>query len=397
MNNRPKLGVIQSHPIQYFSPLYRELAKDTRIRFKALYCSAQGAETYRDEGFQRSIKWDTPLLEGHESQILPNLGGDKGVGGFFSLINLGLIKELRTGGYDAMVVNGHNYFSYVLGLLLCKLFGIKAYMRCETHARLERHSLKRLFRRFFLRGLFTQVCHGGLAIGTRNAEFYAANGMPNERIILAPYSVDNDFFREKSALSPAALSQLKKKHGIPDDLFLILFASKLSERKGCADLLEAYISLKAENPKAGLVIVGTGELEQTLRTRAASTRDVFFLGFKNQTEMPEMFGMSDVFVLPSRNEPWGLIINEAMACGLPIVASAEIGAVTDLVRSGENGLLFEAGNVPELTANLKTMAADPARRRTMGAKSLDIIGRWGLRETALGFARAALKAAEGQA
>jgi glycosyltransferase involved in cell wall biosynthesis len=162
------------------------------------------------------------------------------------------------------------------------------------------------------------------------------------------------------------------------------------------DLLIAYDRLRAGGSDSCLIIVGSGELEDELRQYIAGHRvpDVHFLGFRNQSELPEYYRLADVFVLPSENEPWGLIINEVMAAGLPVVAAEEIGAVADLVRHGDNGLTYPAGDVDALAGHLATLAANQSLRVQMARRSRQIVGDWdfelcvrGVRQ-ALGFATA---------
>jgi glycosyltransferase involved in cell wall biosynthesis len=136
--------------------------------------------------------------------------------------------------------------------------------------------------------------------------------------------------------------------------------------------------LRNRSVDAALVFVGSGSEEDDLQRYAKEHRipDVHFLGFRNQSELPKLYGLSDVFVLPSENEPWGLIINEVMCAGLPVVATREIGAVPDLVQHGENGLLYSTGNMDELRAHLETLVTDSNLRCDMGERSHEIIGGW---------------------
>ena len=122
-------------------------------------------------------------------------------------------------------------------------------------------------------------------------------------------------------------------------------------------------------------IVGRGEQHELITTYVTEhdLDNVHFLGFINQSDMPKFFAMSDIFVLPSENEPWGLIINEAMCGRLAIVASEEIGAVADLVHHDVNGFLYSLGNVQVLTNYLIELCIDQELCQSMGGCSLEII------------------------
>jgi glycosyltransferase involved in cell wall biosynthesis len=152
-------------------------------------------------------------------------------------------------------------------------------------------------------------------------------------------------------------------------------------------LLQAFYRIREQQLDAALVFVGSGEQEAMLAhiVEAHNIPDVYFLGFRNQAELPLLYAIGDIFVMPTENEPWGLVINEAMAAGLPIIASEEIGAVPDLVQDGLNGYAFPAGNVEALTRRLQGLVSNPQLRQEMGAKSREIISNWGFKQDVTGF------------
>jgi glycosyltransferase involved in cell wall biosynthesis len=134
-------------------------------------------------------------------------------------------------------------------------------------------------------------------------------------------------------------------------------------------------------------MVGSGEMAAELVNLATRLRleNVHFHGFANQSVLPQIYGAADVFVLPSENEPWGLAVNEAMCAGLPIVASAEVGCVADLVQPHVNGQTFTAGDVEGLANALHPILVDMDIRQRMGAASRAIISRWSYAECAAGL------------
>ncbi|MFO7586501.1 MAG: glycosyltransferase family 4 protein, partial [Gemmatimonadota bacterium] len=332
--DRPwRVAILNSHPIQYFAPLYRRLNAEPDIDITVLFCSRQGLDKYHDTGFGVEVSWDVPLTEGYPHAFLPNLRrGDKEIGGFFDLVNPAVVEWLRR-GFDALWVNGHAYATYVAGILAARAGGTHVLMRTETHQGLSRSALKRMMRKPVLRGLYGSRA-SFLAIGSRNRDFYRTLGIQADRIFVVPYAVDNAFFRDRAREARTRRQEVRRTHGLPEEASIVLFASKLTERKKPDHLLEAFAALLRRLPDAHLAFAGSGEMEIILRRRAASMglhSKVSFLGFRNQSELPALFAVSDVFVLPSVNEPWGLVINEAMAAGLPVVVSAEVGAVPDLV------------------------------------------------------------------
>lgn len=388
-----RLAVLNSHVIQYFAPLYRRLAREPDIDLTVYYCSRQGLDAYQDAGFGgQKVQWDVPLLDGYRSVFLGNLRGGVGVEGFWSLVNPGIIGELRRGRYDALWVHGHNHATYLLAYAAARALGIPIFTRGETHLLLQRSPLRRALRGPLMRWFYAQ-CDACLAIGSRNAEFYRQHGVPARKIFQVPYTVDNAHFMGQADAARAQAPTLRAEIGLREGLKVLLYASKFTRRKHPMDLLRAKAILQEQGVECAVLMIGAGEEDQALRQycQGQGLRDVHFLGFRNQSELPRYYALADIFVLPSENEPWGLIINEVMCAGVAVVASEEIGAVADLVRPGENGLLFPACDVEALTDALRGLLRDPDLCRRMGRRSRDVIAGWSYEQCVAGI-RAALQA-----
>jgi glycosyltransferase involved in cell wall biosynthesis len=336
------------------------------------------------------VQWDVPLLEGYRWHLLPNLRREDRVAGFWSLINPSVLLALRRGRYDAVWVHGHGYATHVLVILLGRVLGVPVLMRSETHLLLSRSRTRRALRGVLMRFVYRTLCAACMPIGTLNRQFYLAHGVPAERLALVPYTVDNEFFEQRAREATDTARELRSRLGIGAEATLILWASKLTERKRPMDLLVAYRELRSTDDNAALVIAGTGEEEERMRAYVEARRvpDVHFLGFQNQSELPALYRAADVFVLCSQDEPWGLVINEAMCAGLPIVCTREIGAAADLVFHGDNGLLYEAGDLRALEAHLRVVCADSALRCRMAERSREIIAGWDLDRSVEGVRQA---------
>jgi glycosyltransferase involved in cell wall biosynthesis len=308
------------------------------------------------------------------------------VNGFWSLINLGIAGELRRGRFDAVIVHGHQFCTYVLAMAAVRTFGSRLFLRCETHDLLQRSVRQLALRRWVIGPAYRGLANACLAIGTRNREYYRDLGFPPERVFDTPYTVDNERFMRQAGEQRGNRDRLRRELGIAPGAVVVLYASKLIQRKRPMDLLRAFAA-EAGNERAHLLFVGAGEQQAALEefVRAERVPKVQFLGFRNQAELPGLLAAADVFALPSENEPWGLVINEAMCAGLPIVASREIGAVSDLIRLGENGFLFPAGDVAALQEALRPLLADAGLRRATGQRSLQIIREWGFDQTVAGI------------
>ncbi len=171
---------------------------------------------------------------------------------------------------------------------------------------------------------------------------------------------------------------LKQQLGLPVDDPLIIFSAKLIERKRPLDLLQAYKSLIERGLQASLLFTGEGELRYELETfiREHALGQVKITGFKNQTELPSLYASGDIFVLPSRFDTWGLVVNEAMLFGLPTIVTDMVGAAQDLVVPGVTGFVYPAGDVARLTQLLEELLIDPAKRVKMGEAARQRIEMW---------------------
>jgi glycosyltransferase involved in cell wall biosynthesis len=220
-------------------------------------------------------------------------------------------------------------------------------------------------------------------VGARNREYYRSYGVPAERIFMMPYAVDNASFQAAAARAHPSRELLRTSLGLPPGCPVILYASKFQSHKRTQDLLEAFIRMSPDGRKASpaaLLFVGDGEERPALERRISALgwnsiqSSIQILGFRNQSELPALFDLCDIFVLPSAVEPWGLVINEVMNAGKAIVASDRVGAVPDLVRDGINGFVFPAGDVDALRDRLQRLVADPMLTQNMGHASLRLVG-----------------------
>lgn len=365
-----RLAFLTSHPIQYQAPLFRKLASSPEIDLTVLFCSRLGTDGKMDPGFGVPVAWDVPLLEGYRFKFFTNFSPVSDPRRFWSFVNPSVIREIFFGSYDALIVHGYGAITNWLAFAGAKISGTPIILQGETVL----HSDQGVIKRAALSQLFKQVS-AFLVIGTKSREFYKAFGISDEKLFLAPYSVDNSFFFAKHEALKSKKGILKRGAGIPESLPVILYLSKLIARKRPMDLLCAFLSIQ---DKAALVFVGDGEERSALQQHVISRqiKNVFFTGFKNQTELPNYYSMADVFVLPSEFETWGLVVNEAMCFGLPIVVSSGVAASADLVRHGENGYVYSPGDIRTLTDYLEKLIGSLPLRQTLGKRSLEIISDW---------------------
>ncbi|MRG92554.1 glycosyltransferase family 4 protein [Polyangium spumosum] len=381
-----RIAILATHPIQYQAPLYRALAARADVAIKLFFCWDFGVKETRDPGFGKAIRWDVPLLEGYDHEFVPNVSKRPGTDHFFGLVNPGAFSRMEAFRPDVLIVHGYAHATENDVMVRARRKGIPVLLRGESNLLAERPPHVELAKRLALPAIFRGL-GGALAIGTLSARYFEHYGVPKERVFIAPYTVDNSFFQSQAGSVEEEARAFRKELGIPEGDLVVNYAAKLIPVKGCADLIRAFAA--RPRPNTHLVLVGDGPLRGELESLAKSlSARVHFVGFVNQKRMPAAYAMGDVFVLPSRFEPWGLAVNEAMNLGLPIVASDQVGAVPDLVGP-DNGWVFPAGSVPALARVLDEALGSHEARASRGRASLRRIAGWDIPHTAEGFVRAA--------
>jgi glycosyltransferase involved in cell wall biosynthesis len=389
MSRALRLAVVNSHPIQYFAPLYAYLSRDPALEVTALYCSDFSLRGAIDPGFKQAVTWDVDLLTGYRSVFLGENAKQRNPAGFWSLVCPQVWAEIRGGDYDAVLLHGYSYAVNLLAVLAAKTKGLPVLMRSETHLGQKGKRWRQWVRDAMLSILY-RLIDGFLAIGTANRAYYRALGVPDDKIFDVPYTVDNDRFIAAAVLAPKQRAEVRNKYGLPVGEPVVLYASKFMRRKHPDDVIRAMSRLRDNGHAATLFMVGTGQMEHELRHLANSLalENVVFGGFINQAELPKVYAAADIFVLPSENETWGLVVNEVMCAGIPVVVSDEVGCVPDLVKDGVNGYHMKAGDISSLTTALERLLADASLRQRMGAASLSIIRGWSYEQCRQGIALA---------
>lgn len=376
-----KLGILVSHPIQYLVPFFRVLAATPGIDLVVFYTWDFGIKKTMDPEFRREIKWDIPLLEGYRSIFLKNYS-PKPSSGFWGQINPGIINSLRKEKCDALLLYGWNSFTNWIALLASRAFNVRIFLRGESPWNQERAkpTWKRFIKKVLLKPLFLST-EAFLYIGKENKEFYLQYGVPESKLVRVPYAVDNArLFKSVQELIPCKAELRKSLLGVQDDRGIVLFSGKLIPKKRPMDLLRAFQEVqkrfRAKRMNTDLVFVGDGilreELEKYVRENGIS--GVHFVGFKNQTELPGYYAAADLFVLPSgEGETWGLVVNEAMCFGLPVIVSDAVGCGKDLVYEGANGFQFPLGDINALSDRLEKIISNTDLKINYGIKSREII------------------------
>lgn len=212
-----------------------------------------------------------------------------------------------------------------------------------------------------------------LYVGQANRGYFRLHGVPEERLFFSPHAVENERFMSDPGLAREEGVHWRRKLGISDDQLLVMFAGKFEEKKRPLDLLAAFARLRRSD--VSLVFVGSGPLDPDLRRAAAALPNVFFAPFQNQSKMPRTYAACDLFVLPSygAEESWGLAINEALCLARPVIVSSHVGCAADLVRVGQNGWIFSAGDAGALADVLEQALSDRQRLVAFGDAGREIV------------------------
>jgi glycosyltransferase involved in cell wall biosynthesis len=189
---------------------------------------------------------------------------------------------------------------------------------------------------------------------------------------MAPYCIDNAFFSEQAEVLKPERATIRAEWGLPDDAVVFLFVGKFEEKKRPKFLIDAFRSVASP---AYLLMVGSGDLlEECQEAVQADNLPVRFTGFMNQGQIPRAYAAADVLLLPSDyGETWGLVVNEAMACGLPAVVSNHVGSHPDLIEAGKTGYTYPMDDVAALRERIDALTHDPTHIQTMGAQAVEKI------------------------
>ena len=343
---------IVSHPIQYYSPLYNKISKSNEFDLTVYYLSDFSVKGYVDKEFNREIKWDIPLLDGHKYKFLKNNSFKKTHGSFFSYIHFDFIKEIKEKKFDLVVIHGWSSLSHLIAIFTCIATNTPYALRGDTNAfDINRKlTLKNKLRNRLLSYIFNKASTL-FYIGEENKKFYKSFGVKESQLIKMPFAINNDYFEAFNF----DLEEKRKKLEIAPNQKVILFTGKLISIKQPKLLIESLKGI--DRNKYLLLIVGDGELLNECKLLATKLNiNCKFLGFINQTEIPKFYHLSDIYILPSSKEAWGLAVNEAMNCNCAIIASDKVGSVNDLVKN--NGFIFDYKDTSDLNSKIIRLLDD---------------------------------------
>jgi glycosyltransferase involved in cell wall biosynthesis len=392
-----KLGILASHPIQYQVPWFRALAK--RVDLDVFFAN-RPHPAQQGTGFGQPFTWDVDLLSGYRHVFLENRSANPSVNHFFGCDTPQIRQITASKGFDAFIVTGWGLKSYWQAIRACRRHGVAILVRGDSQLQTRRSFPARALKQWTHRLALRQF-DGFLSVGHRNREYLLYYGVPEEKIFFVRHFVDNERFAQQANEIRKSKLEIRKQWNIPEDAFCVLFCGKFVPKKRPMDLVKAAQRLVKDSAirdrrysALHLLLVGSGELGAELRANCnvvfdaenpnwsplthdslatpkhregGSIPNATFAGFLNQTEIARSYVAANVLVLPSDGrETWGLVVNEAMACGLPAIVSDTVGCGPDLIEEGKTGFTFSFGDFDQLAARLETIAGLKQRGTDFG-------------------------------
>lgn len=370
-----RLGILASHPIQYHAPIFRELARhvDLTVYFAHRQTSAGQAAA----GFNVAFDWDVDLLGGYEYCFLRNRAKHPTTDHFAGCDTPEIGERIRQVGFDAFLVTGWYLKAYWQAIRACRRQGVPVMVRGDSQLGTPRSRIKQTLKDLVYPQLLRQL-DAFLYVGKRNRDYLEYYGVPADRLYFSPHCIDNDAFSSRGSNTNRAA--IREQLGIGASQMAVLFVGKLLDIKRPKDLIEALKVVRSQGVDAIGIFAGDGPLRRVLESLGIVKRiPLSFLGFCNQTKLPEIYAAADVMVLPSEAESWGLVVNESLACGTPVVVSDAVGCAPDLVTEGETGACYPVGDIPRLadalTRALALQRQSPAISDKIDSYSVSKAGR----------------------
>jgi glycosyltransferase involved in cell wall biosynthesis len=332
---KKKLAIVTTHPIQYQTPLFKEISYSNKFKVDVYFASKHGYQSkYIDKDFKKKFNWNINLLSGYNyffsGKSYQNINSF-----FLSFKNLN--NTLFKKKYDAILIFGWNNIFYLKSFFLAKLNKIPIILRVETNFEDKINFFKKIIK-YFILNIFFKYINFFLYIGTLNKKFYLDLRVNKNKLYPSPYAVDNHFFANKQKVKVTINKKFKKK--------IILFVGKFIERKNILEFLNLAILFK-NDIRFNFLMVGHGHqidlCNQLIKNNKLS--NIKIAGFKNQIELKEIYKKSFLLIVPSKYETWGLVVNEAMASGLPVICSRNCSSSRDLIINGKTGYVYNLGDL----------------------------------------------------
>ena len=379
-HNKRKLVIVISHSIQHFAPVYQEIAKRNEIDLEVIFLTDAGAKEYYDKEFGKIFSWNVDLHSGYNNIVLEP-GKPLSYSGvakyYFNMDSKRINSVLKRINPDVVLINGYacRFINRATGWALRNKKGIMMFGDSELLH--QRNLFTRMVKKFVVGGFFKKI-DIFLTIGSQNEKYYEYYGVPASKLFRSRCPVNIKFYNEDlTLLSHKEKFKLREKMKIGLDGFMLLFVGKFCKRKRPQDIVETIKLLRNEGYDVSGLFIGSGELLDSTKELAKKLEvqdKCYFLDFINQKDIGERIKCGDLLVVPSSEEPWGLVVTECGMCGVPAVVSDKVGCVgeTDMLRPGISGEVFECGNIQNMAKVIKEIINDPKKFEKMRNDTFEI-------------------------
>jgi glycosyltransferase involved in cell wall biosynthesis len=357
-----KLVIFTEIIAPYRIPVLNALAECPEIDLEVVFLSETDPTLRQWKVYKDEIKFKYCVLPSWRKRL----------GRYNLLFNRGVRSALNRMRPDVVLTGGYNYLAFWSVAYWAKSHSVPLLLWSESTVWDQRKNYRLVE---FMKSRFLKLCTAFVVPGKSSFEYLTALGIEPERIFTAPNAVDTAMFEKSANAARRDESRVRALHGLPRRYFL--YVGRLVKDKGVFELLDAYAQLDADlRAEIGLVFAGSGADEKEMQTRASEITPglISFLGFLQREQLPELYALADALIFPTRSDPWGLVVNEAMACGLPVIVTNVAGCALDLVQDGWNGVVVPPGDVPRLAKAMASLAGDAALRTEMGRRSRERIG-----------------------
>ena len=362
------LGIVQTHATQFDGPLFKRLSEYTEIDVTVYYTRPTGRAPL-DSELGRSPNWDNEVLSRYRCKTREV--------GFWGSVRF--LSQVMNSNHDLIVIGGYIPFYHFLIAICARLRGMAVGLRSDTVMLYSKsaYSVKSILKRLVMPYVF-KVYSFGHPVGTLAKQYLLHYGFPKNRIFRFPYAVDNDYLASRCGRYRLRRDHIRRALGIEPDSFVVIGIVKFVEREDPMTLLLGFAKLLNHCPTAHLVLIGDGSMMREIKTtiKEKAIPNVHLPGFVRYSRLPLFYSIADVFVHPPVWESWGVSVNEAMACGLPVVVASTVGSHVDLVEPGKTGFIFEARNPEDLADCLVKLSFDSALRKKMGNNAKKLIEDW---------------------
>ena len=360
----------------YRVPVFNTLAKELDIELDVLFF----AET------ESRRHWHIPKERiSFNHKILKGIIAGRSLQDDSIFLNPFVVFALVKGRYNTIIVGGYHHPTVWLTFIYALLTRKRIILFSESTLE-DKRSNNQV--KAWLKRLFVKYSSGYIVPGAPQMRYLLSLGAKRNKIWLAPNAIDTDLFENAIKKREHNKAEIKEMLGIKGDV--LLYVGRMIDIKGVQDLIECFPIIQKKYPSVNLILVGEGPDREKYESLCKYKKipRVIFTGFKQQEELPEYYAVADIFVFPTYTDPWGMVINEAMLAGLPVICSQAAGAAEDLVKRNENGFLHKPGDIKAMIEHISHLFEDRSLRENMGRRSREMISSYTPENMASGIKQA---------